>query len=149
MSMKILLCSDSHGNNAALEEIYHRYPKCDLYLHAGDSESDEYSIRPFEAVKGNCDFGGYFEDRRLINTPYGVLLMQHYPTIPHSIINKYKVRIFVYGHAHTRVNKKEEGLIIINPGSIAFPRDGHDLSFAILDISASDVHVEFHSLLEK
>ena len=54
--MKILLISDSHGNNAAIEKLLKMYPTMDLYLHAGDIETDEQAIRPFDCVKGNCDY---------------------------------------------------------------------------------------------
>lgn len=147
--MKICLCSDSHGNSQALDEIRKRFPNCDYYLHAGDSEADEYSLSPFKTVEGNCDYAYNLSPRLLINTPYGKLLMQHSPIIPKNIVKKYQVKIFVYGHTHKRCFKQEDGLFIINPGAISFPRDGFDLSFAILDIFADKVDVTFHSLLDK
>ena len=60
--MKILLVSDTHGNNVALDALVKKYPNMDLYLHCGDSESDEYSIYPFRSVKGNCDYFGDFNE---------------------------------------------------------------------------------------
>ncbi len=147
--MKILVCADSHGNNQALQEIVKKYPKCDLYLHAGDSESEEFALFPFETVKGNCDRVSDMSERRMFTTPYGKLLMQHMPKIPYSLIKKYGVTIFVYGHTHRRFYSEEDGLIVLNPGAISFPRDPYDLSFAILDVDEKHVEVEFHSLLDK
>mgnify|MGYP003297992236 CR=1 FL=1 len=54
--MKILLVSDTHGNNEALDKILKIHPDMDLYLHLGDSESTPELLRPFVTVKGNCDF---------------------------------------------------------------------------------------------
>lgn len=145
--MKIILVSDSHHNNRALDQIALLYPEADLFLHAGDSETDEYSIAPFESVKGNCDHFSTAPIRRIIDTPVGKLLMQHYPTIPYDIIKEYDIKIFVHGHTHSRKYSQENGLIIINPGAISFDRDGHDLSYAILTIDTT-VSVEFKSLLD-
>ncbi|MCF0108249.1 MAG: metallophosphoesterase family protein [Bacilli bacterium] len=149
--MKILICSDSHGNDQALEEIYKKYPKCDLYLHAGDSESDEWSIRPFEAIQGNCDYRYDFSLRKIVDTPLGKLLIQHHPEIPRDIVIQYNIKIFVHGHTHIRkkIYDEENKLYIFNPGSISFSRDGHDLSFLILDIDKKNIKATFHSLLEK
>lgn len=147
--MKILVCSDSHGNDTALDEIKIKYPNCDLYLHAGDSESDEWSISPFLSVAGNCDYRGDFPLRRIIDTPFGALLIQHHPQIPQDIVKQYNIKIFIHGHTHIRKDMTVGNMRVINPGSISFPRDRYDLSFAILDITQSSVDVTFHTLLEK
>lgn len=147
--MKIALCSDSHGNNAALDEIYKRFPDCDLYLHAGDGETDVSSVFPFEMVKGNRDWDMNLPEKLLFTTPYGSLLMQHTPRIAVSFLREHKINIFVHGHTHTREYLDRGGVIHINPGAISFPRDGYDLSFAIIDISQKQVKVNFYSLLDK
>lgn len=54
--MRILLVSDTHGNNDAVALLAKKYPDMDIYLHLGDSESDEYSLMPFRSVMGNRDF---------------------------------------------------------------------------------------------
>lgn len=144
--MRIIVCSDSHGNSSALDEIYRRYPNCDLYLHAGDSEDDEWSIKPFESVLGNCDYRGDFPIRRIIDTPFGTLLIQHHPEMPKDIIKEYKVKIFIHGHTHRRKDIEENGIRIINPGSISFSRDGNELSFVIIDINSKSVTTLFSSL---
>lgn len=147
--MKILICSDSHGNDQALEDIAKKYPDCDLYLHAGDSESDEWSINPFQSVLGNCDYRGDFPMRRIIDTPYGNLLIQHHPELPRDIVKQYNIKIFVHGHTHRRRQESFENILVFNPGSVSFPRDSHDLSFLILYINKEEVIPEFHTLFEK
>ena len=147
-SMKILLVSDSHGNNEALDLLVKTYPNMDLYLHLGDSESDEYSIFPFRSVRGNCDYFGDFNDQLIISTPYGNLLAQHRPTPNSDLMRDYKVKIFAYGHTHVRKHIDQMGIITINPGAISFARDGNEGSYAILDISNDKVDVEFHDLTE-
>ena len=144
--MKILLVSDSHGNCTALDILLKKYPNMDLYLHAGDLEADEQSIRPFDCVKGNCDHFSRLPERRIIHTPYGALLMQHLPYLQMDIVKEYKIKIFVYGHTHRRKFEKINEIYHINPGAISFPRDGHDLSYAILDITSEKVDVQFFEL---
>ena len=146
INMRILICSDSHGNDQALEDIYKKHPNCDLYLHAGDSESDEWSIKPFESVQGNCDFRDDFPIRKIIPTPYGALLIQHHPHVAQNILIDKQIKIFVHGHTHRRKDEILDGLRIINPGSISFPRDQYDLSYVILDISKDEVKTNFYTL---
>ena len=144
--MKILLVSDSHGNSTALDMLIKKYPKMDLYLHAGDLECDEQSIRPFDCVKGNCDHYSRLPERRIIHTPIGYLLMQHLPYMPSDIMKEYNVKIFIHGHTHRRKFEKKDNVYIINPGAISYPRDGFDLSYAIVTITNDDVDVKFYTL---
>ena len=51
--MKILLVSDSHGDYQSLDQLAKSFLAMDLYLHAGDSEQDEWSIKPFISVNDN------------------------------------------------------------------------------------------------
>ena len=76
------------------------------------------------------------------------MLVQHKPNPDASLMRKYDIKIFVYGHTHTRKYLDEFGIITINPGAISFARDQYDYSFAIVDISKSKVDVTFHTLDE-
>ena len=147
--MKILLVSDTHGNNEALDYLVRKYPNMDLYLHCGDSESDEFSIYPYRSVKGNCDYIGDFMMRLVIPTPYGNMVVQHKPIIDASFLRDNNAKIFVFGHTHRREFKKENGIYMINPGAIAFARDKYDYSYALLNINKDKVEIEFHTLDEK
>ena len=72
--------------------------------------------------------------------------MQHLPYLPNDIVKEYKIKIFVYGHTHRRKFEKINDIYHINPGAISFPRDGFDLSYAILNITSDDVKVDFFTL---
>ena len=146
--MKILLVSDSHGNNEALNLLLKQYPKMDLYVHCGDSESDEFSLYPYRAVQGNCDYSWDYPEYLVISTPYGNMFVQHRPLPNSELLRKYNVKIFAYGHTHVRKYSIEQGIVCINPGSISFARDKYDASYAILDIDEKEVKVEFHTIEE-
>lgn len=146
--MRILLVSDTHGNNDCLKLLESTYPTMDLYLHVGDSESDEYNLMPFLSVAGNRDFYPNFPMNLLIPTPYGNMFVTHLPYIRDGFFKEKDVKIFIHGHTHIRKYEERDGMVIINPGAVTFPRDGFEGSYAILTISKEKVEVEFHTLDE-
>ena len=145
--MKILLVSDSHGNYEALERLYKMYLNMDLYLHAGDSEQDEWSLKPFISVRGNCDHYYDFQNFLVIPSPYGNIYVQHTPFISRSLINEHNAKIVIHGHTHIRRNEKVNGILFINPGAISYARDKYDGSYAILNIDKNTVEVTFYTLI--
>ena len=144
--MKILLVSDSHGNNSALDELAIKYPNMDLYLHAGDSASTSWSIQPFESVLGNCDYYDDFPRFMKLPIPGGYLYMQHHPTIDTRMLKLDHVRLFIHGHAHRRRLEAIDGITFVNPGAISFPRDGFDLSYAIIEVDEKNIKVDFYQM---
>lgn len=146
--MKILLVSDTHSNNEAIDLLQKTYPHMDIYLHLGDSETDEYHMGNFRTVRGNMDYYGNFPDYLLIPTPFGNMYATHKPIMNDKLFQQQDVRIFVHGHTHIRKFINENGLIVVNPGAVTFPRDKYDGSFAIMEITPEKVDVEFHTLEE-
>ena len=144
--MKILLVSDSHNDYQALDQLAAKYPNMDLYLHAGDSEQDEFSIKPFISVRGNCDHYYDFANYLVIPSPFGNIYVQHTPFVSKSVISEHNAKIVIHGHTHTRRNEKVNGILFINPGAISYARDKYDGSYAILEIDDKSVEVKFYTL---
>ena len=144
--MKILLVSDSHGDYLALDRLAQMYPEMDLYLHAGDSEQDEWSIKPFISVRGNCDHYYDFPNYLIIPSPYGNIFVQHLPFVSTSAINEHKAKIVIHGHTHTRRNENKNGILYINPGALSYARDKFNGSYAIVEITNNHVDVQFYTL---
>ena len=144
--MKILLVSDSHSDYQSLDSLYQMYPNMDLYLHAGDSEQDEFSIKPFISVRGNCDHYYDFPNFLVIPSPYGNIYVQHTPFISKSVINEHNAKIVIHGHTHTRRHEEINGILYVNPGAISFARDKYNGSYAILTIEDNKVEVKFYTL---
>ena len=144
--MKILLVSDSHGDYASLDQLTNQYPHMDLYLHAGDSEQDEWSIKPFISVRGNCDHYYDFPNFLVIPSPYGNIYVQHTPYISHNLINEHNAKIVIHGHTHVRRNEMKNGILFINPGAISYARDKFNGSYAIIEIDSKNVEVKFYTL---
>ena len=146
MNMKILLVSDSHSDYASLDRLAAMYPNMDLYLHAGDSEQDEWSIKPFISVRGNCDHYYDFPNFLIIPSPYGNIFIQHLPFVSKSTIDEHNAKIVIHGHTHTRRKEEKNGILYVNPGAISYARDKYDGSYAILDIDSNHVDVKFYTL---
>ena len=143
LNMKILIVSDSHNDYESLDLLAKKYPNMDLYLHVGDSEQDEWSIKPFISVRGNCDHYYDFPNYLVIPSPVGNIYVQHTPQVSKSVINEHKAKIVIHGHTHTRRNETINGILYINPGAISYARDKYDGSYAILTIENNQIEVKF------
>lgn len=144
--MKILLVSDSHGDYDSLNRLYNMYPNMDLYLHAGDSEQDEWSLKPFISVRGNCDHYYDFPNYLVIPSPKGNIYVQHTPFVSKSVINEHNAKIVIHGHTHTRRNEVKNGILFINPGAISYARDKYEGSYAIVTIEENKLEVKFYTI---
>lgn len=146
--MKILLVADSHGDDESLRKIANKHNDCDRYIHLGDSQSNPDLIRPFISVKGNCDyFSSDFKKFLILFSPYGKIYCEHIPFYQTNI-NKLKsegFKIYLCGHTHRRQNEIIDGIHVINPGSIKYPRDGN-LGYAIVEITEKSVKCKFYDL---
>ena len=142
--MKILLVSDTHGNNEVIDRLVKKHPDMDLYLHLGDSESTPEMLRPFVTVKGNCDYFSDANDKFIIRTEVGYLFATHKPPlINQKEAEKSGIAIICHGHTHKRRFEKIGNIVYINPGAVSFARDGHDLSYLILKIETNRVEHTF------
>ena len=144
--MKILIVSDSHRNDEILYELVSEYPKMDLYLHAGDSQSFPEGIYPFDSCLGNCD--SYpFDEKRFIRTEFGNILMKHFPHLSNE--EKKDIRVFIYGHTHRYSVYEEDGILMINPGSISLSRDNSNGSYAVLTMEKDLLKVDVFDIFTK
>ena len=158
-AMKFLIASDIHGSAEAagkIAELYRNgsYDKLlllgDLLYHGprNDLPSGYDPKRTIAilselrneiiAVRGNCD---RFYEYGNIPFPPVSLTMESYGhriTVTHGDrlwLDDFQLNsgdIFISGHTHRSMLEKNGGIIFLNPGSPARPRDGVK-SFAILD----------------
>ena len=143
--MRILLISDSHGNNEAVDELIVKWPNIDLYLHAGDSESHPRSVYPFRVVRGNCDYSFDMEDELLIPTAFGNILMRHKKEVSPKKLQEKNVKLYIYGHTHVPECVKRKGVAFINPGSLAYPRSEYGPTYMVLNLEREKVDVALYS----
>lgn len=159
--MQLVIMSDNHGNRKALENVLEYYCNSSqtLFVHCGDSEllyHDELfgdSIR----VRGNCDddwtypMVEQFEvagisflvthgHQQLVNTGRSKLA---------SFAKAQQAQIVLYGHTHQLFEETMEGILCINPGSVAFPRGTfyNCPSYAVLTIhSQNEIQLTYYDM---
>ncbi|MGN0613262.1 MAG: metallophosphoesterase family protein [Porcipelethomonas sp.] len=158
--MKIIVVSDSHGSLYSLEKVFSEY-YADIYIHLGDGERelDEicrlYPDKQVYHVRGNCDFASLSDEELLFspddkNVIYAV--HGHLHGVKSSLeplkntARKKSANILLYGHTHVRYCKYDDGLYIMNPGSIALPRDGGEPSFGIIELMPEGIMTNIVSL---
>ncbi|MCI8281908.1 MAG: metallophosphoesterase [Lachnospiraceae bacterium] len=146
--MKILIISDTHGRHYNLKQVLKRAAPIDLLLHLGDVEGGEEEILqmaqcPTEMVAGNNDFfSGLEREKELQIGKYQVLLTHgHYYYVStgiREIQREAKGRgfdIVMFGHTHRPVIDYGKDVIVLNPGSLSFPRqEGRKPSYIIMEL---------------
>lgn len=145
--MKVLIVSDTHGRHAGIEEAIHREKPLDLLIHLGDVEGYEDYIQdiagcPMEIVAGNCDYFSQLpvekeimiDDLRvLITHGHGYYVSTGYDYICREGRSR-QMDVVMFGHTHRPVILEEGGITVLNPGSIAFPRQpDRQLSYIVME----------------
>lgn len=137
--MKILVIGDTHGQLNKIREIFPKLTNLDLIAHTGDHLEDgralerEFGI-PVVAVKGNCDGSYSADDFEIIETDYGRILLTHghMQHVNYRLDNLYykameeNCKAVFFGHTHKALVTEEDGIYLVNPGSLSQPRDDSD-----------------------
>lgn len=143
--MRILVVSDTHGDFYSFKKAVEAQRAADVIIHCGDSrnELDEikllYPEKVVIAVKGNCDFASslplteerVFENKKLFIThghAYNVKMTMYNLC---CAAREHKADIVIFGHTHNAIAEYDDGLYILNPGSL----NGYNASYAYIDIT--------------
>ena len=158
--MRILIVSDSHGDTSNLKEAMLLHPEITRVLHCGDGEADvtalgaAYPSVRFDAVRGNCDPGGLFPLQRLLCIAGKRIFMTH----GHAYGTKYglnellergcknRADIVLFGHTHRRLIERRDGILLVNPGSIAGRFPARAATYVVLDLEGGAVTAEGYEL---
>lgn len=148
--MKILIISDTHGNHKNLDKVLEREKGIDMLLHMGDVEEGDTYLEavldcPIHIVAGNNDFYSYLPREKELQLGTYQIWMTHGHTYYVSMntrrlkqaARERKKDIVMYGHTHRPDIDIEEDLIVINPGSLTYPRqEGRKGTYIIMEIDA-------------
>ena len=136
--MKILIVSDTHGRLENLERVIEMTKPIDALIHLGDVEGQEDYIRrlvPCAAymVSGNNDFFSMLpRELEFELGKYKVLINTE------ELRRQARSRgkdIVMFGHTHKPYLDTEDGITILNPGSLSYPRqEGRRPSYMIMSI---------------
>ena len=147
--MKILAISDNHGDKDVIEYVLNSVKDIDIYLHAGDSQLNEYELRPFVSVKGNNDYL-INKTYRVITTSIGKIYLTHGHLERNYQSMIYKARslncnIIIHGHTHRSKFTKYDDMIVICPGALKHPHGGEYRRYAIINIDdvSKELDVKF------
>ena len=146
--MKVLIVSDTHGRNNGYLDILERNEKMDMVIHCGDVEGSEYLISSSAGcrtviVQGNNDyFSDLPKEAVVMLGKYKALVTHGHPYYvnmgyEHLVreAKKRKMDMVIFGHTHRPVIAKENGILVLNPGSLTYPRqEGRKYSYIIMEI---------------
>ena len=149
--MKILIVSDTHGQEKNLEEVLKKEEPIDALIHLGDLEGGEDFISthvkcPVYLVSGNNDFFCSLpREREITLGKYKVLITHgHYYYISmgtEMLKEEARARNFdivMFGHTHRPYLEQERDVTVLNPGSMSYPRqEGRKPSYMVMEIDGN------------
>lgn len=134
--MEIIVVSDTHNNVKALDKILEISKNADVIFHLGDNIADAREIEKkfhgvVHMVKGNCDYGDTGLNEKLVEIKGKKFFLTHGDRygVNYGLDKLYYRGLelgadcILYGHTHKKINICEEGVHIVNPGSLPLPRD--------------------------
>lgn len=149
--MKILIVSDTHRMDENLKKVIAKEMPADMLIHLGDAEGSEMFIPEWvspgcemQMIRGNNDFFSALDREREITIgPYQVLLTHgHYYNVSLGVeqlrmeAQERGFDIIMYGHTHRPYFENHHGVVILNPGSLSYPRqEGRKPSYMIMELN--------------
>ena len=157
VKMKIVVVSDSHGRDDALEYVLQQHGDAYAYIHCGDLDADPGAFPRFVTVGGNNDIFYDYPDEQILSIGTHRIFIVHshqfmYSRRSQQLADAAKERscdIVCYGHTHIAADETVDGIRLINPGSLWRSRDGRGPSYALLNIDGDTVDVQFEFLPQK
>jgi len=150
--MKILVVSDTHRKDDNLKRVLSEECPLDMLIHLGDAEGSEHFIPDWvnpecrmEMVLGNNDFFSRLDREREIDIAghKAFITHGHYYGVsmgPEGLVDEAKSRgcdIAMYGHTHRPFLDMIDGVTVLNPGSLSYPRqEGRRPSYMIIHVDA-------------
>lgn len=145
-SMRILIVSDTHGEGELLNRVVER-EGADHVIHCGDfcTETHRLPRGPLTVVQGNCDWEEISGEARWEGGGFRFFVTHgHGFRVGSSLLPlQYRAReigaqIACFGHTHVPLSEMVEGVLLINPGSLAEPRGVPKPSYAVLETSGKE-----------
>ncbi|AVK63317.1 YfcE family phosphodiesterase [Lactobacillus sp. CBA3606] len=156
--MKCLVVSDSHGDRDILVQLLAAYQdKVDAFFHCGDSElaADDAVFDQMHVVQGNMDFDNQYPTA-VTTTVAGVkVYMTHGHLVGVNLSLDHLIaaaqaanaQLAFLGHTHQLGVERHAGLLVLNPGSISYPRGEFTQlggTYAIVDVQAAAIEVQYY-----
>lgn len=159
--MIIGVISDTHRNRKAVERAFQFFQQkgAKLVFCLGDVCQDvkdrgiEYDMEVI-CVAGNMDFASPYPTQRVCEVDGIRFLLTHGHTFAvyyshRNLIDEAKrnhCQVALYGHTHVPFNARENGVLMLNPGSASEPRGGSKAAVAIIDTSTGKPEAQVYWL---
>lgn len=159
--MKVMVVSDTHRKHKYLKVALERMAPIDRLLHLGDAEGYEDYIAemagcPIDIVAGNNDFFSTLDYEKVIMVGRYKIFMTHghYYYVNSGIRDIAKAGkaagadIIMFGHTHCPVLTRIEDMVVLNPGSLSYPRQkNRQPSFIMMELDREgEAHFTVHYL---
>jgi putative phosphoesterase len=157
--LKLLIFSDTHGQSGSAVKIAKTIKNLDHIIHLGDVVADARRISDklgveVISVNGNCDLDFSEGNYKVLEAECGNILLLHgHKESVKSGLSKLLYRTLelnckgvFFGHTHVAEIVEADGILLVNPGSMTYPRPGDYPSYAVAEtnekgISATIVYI--------
>lgn len=164
---KFLVASDIHGSLVALQRVMTILDetKADKLILLGDifgtNASEMVQIlnsikHKLTIVKGNNDWWLDIEGVEFLwqkeayeNINGKVAYLCHGHKLNDMFLEGYNAEIIMIGHLHRPVLRKEKGITILCPGSIAVPRGGAEKTYALIDDKKIQILTDYGEIVDE
>lgn len=150
--MRILVISDSHAVIRNIDYCLQSQPDAKHIFFLGDNTRDIENIKVyypdkiFHIVHGNCDYGSLYPSidsvilggKKIIFTHGHNFSVKSGTSVLLSKSRAAGADIVLFGHTHIAKISYEDGVYLVNPGSIAHSREGAN-SYAVIDIEENGI----------
>lgn len=148
--MYIVVVSDNHGLVKPLEKIKEIYHDAAAFIHCGDSELDPRRMPGWVSVQGNNDYYYDYPEYLVLDVDGVRTFVIHGQqfsrlSIVAGVVKKARENQCVlacFGHTHVYQVEEKDGVLVVNPGSIRYNRDGSKPCFALVHYDNDCVYVE-------
>ncbi len=149
-NLKIVVVSDNHGRYEPIKQVLSDNFDANAFVHCGDVQLDPSLVSDFYVVNGNNDYYYTYEDHKLVTVGDVKVYLTHGHEHPRfnriSKIYKDAIRlnanIACFGHEHVYQEVYKDEVLILNPGSLFYNRDGSGISYAIIYVEDNNITVE-------
>lgn len=149
---KLLLMSDTHGNQAGILKVMELAGKVDAVIHLGDCHRDTKCIKKCKvySVKGNCDISSNEKSERLITLEGKKILMLHghKQRVKLGLLSlgfyaqEKGADIVLFGHTHIPTEQYSGSVLLYNPGCLSGMRQ----TYGIMTIDNGKVNIKTYQL---
>lgn len=151
---KILVISDSHGNDEVMNDILLKHRDCDIKVHAGDSYLEKEEILSIftYAVAGNNDNNNlpftvffYVENIKVCLCHSHTIATPGFRYVEKlaEFAKTNNCDLLIHGHSHYALDSYINNVRVICPGSIQFPRVILKKSYCIISVDKKTINNEY------